>query len=179
MRSVTQIVYSLDAQLLWSVKITICQKKCTNSNHQQHKFEETVSWQQLYGANQVPLQKFKGSQPHQETLHITWNTKVHYHVKRPHPMTLSWARWIQSTFSSPNSLISISLLSSHLQGEHKVFPWLQTFITRKLGTAVAQWLRRCATNQEVASSIPDGAIGILHWCKILPIALWPWGWLSL
>ena len=27
-----------------------------------------------------------------------------------------------------------------------------------LGTAVAQWLRCCATNRKVAGSIPDGAI---------------------
>ena len=30
-------------------------------------------------------------------------------------------------------------------------------------TAVAQWLRCCATNRKVASSIPDGVIGIFHW----------------
>ena len=48
-----------------------------------------------------------------------------------------------------------------------------------LGTAVAQWLRCCATNRKVAGSIPTGVIGIFHWHKILPIALWPWGWLSL
>jgi hypothetical protein len=30
------------------------------------------------------------------------------------------------------------------------------------GTAVAQWLRYCATNQEVAGSIPNGVIGIFH-----------------
>jgi hypothetical protein len=28
---------------------------------------------------------------------------------------------------------------------------------------VAQWLRYCATSRKVASSIPDGAIGIFHW----------------
>jgi len=28
-----------------------------------------------------------------------------------------------------------------------------------LGTAVAQWLRRCATSRKVAGSIPDGASG--------------------
>jgi hypothetical protein len=27
-----------------------------------------------------------------------------------------------------------------------------------MGTAVAQWLRYCTTNQKVASSIPDGVI---------------------
>ena len=31
------------------------------------------------------------------------------------------------------------------------------------GTAVAQWLRRCATNRKVAGSIPDCVIGIFHW----------------
>ena len=31
------------------------------------------------------------------------------------------------------------------------------------GTAVAQWLRCCATNRKVAISIPDGVIGIFHW----------------
>ena len=30
------------------------------------------------------------------------------------------------------------------------------------GTAVAQWLKRCATNRKVAGSIPDGVIGIFH-----------------
>jgi len=31
-----------------------------------------------------------------------------------------------------------------------------------LGTAVAQWLRCCATNRKVAGPIPDGVIGIFH-----------------
>ena len=31
------------------------------------------------------------------------------------------------------------------------------------GAAVAQWLRRCATNRKVAGSTPDGVIGIFHW----------------
>ena len=30
-------------------------------------------------------------------------------------------------------------------------------------TAVAQWLRCCATNRTIAGSIPDGVIGIFHW----------------
>jgi len=31
-----------------------------------------------------------------------------------------------------------------------------------VGTAVVQWLRRCATNRKVAVSIPDGVSGIFH-----------------
>ena len=30
------------------------------------------------------------------------------------------------------------------------------------GTAVAQWLRCCATNRKAAGSVPDGVIGIFH-----------------
>jgi len=33
---------------------------------------------------------------------------------------------------------------------------------KTLGTAVAQWLRCCATNRKVAGSIPNGVIGIFH-----------------
>ena len=47
------------------------------------------------------------------------------------------------------------------------------------GTAVAHWLRCCVTNRKVAGSIPAGVVGIFHWQKILPIALWPWVRLSL
>ena len=36
-------------------------------------------------------------------------------------------------------------------------------VTGLLGTAVAQWLRCCATNRKVAGWIPDGVIGIFHW----------------
>ena len=31
-----------------------------------------------------------------------------------------------------------------------------------VGTAVAQWLRCCATNRKIAGSIPAGVTGILH-----------------
>ena len=48
-----------------------------------------------------------------------------------------------------------------------------------MGTAVAQWLRCCATNREVASSIQAGVSGYFIDIKILPIALWPQGRLNL
>jgi len=41
---------------------------------------------------------------------------------------------------------------------HKVL----TKSTRHSGTALAQCIRRCATNQKVAGSIPAGVIGIFH-----------------
>ena len=56
---------------------------------------------------------------------------------------------------------------------------ISVVVPSKIGTAAAQWLRCCATNRKVAGSIPAGAIGIFHWHKILPIALWSWGRLSL
>jgi len=37
-----------------------------------------------------------------------------------------------------------------------------TYLTINIGTAVAQWLRRCTTNRKVAGSIPDCVIGIFH-----------------
>ena len=40
--------------------------------------------------------------------------------------------------------------------------FLLTVLTCNRGTAVAQWLRCCATNRKVAGSIPDGVIGIFH-----------------
>ena len=50
---------------------------------------------------------------------------------------------------------------------HRVL-YLRTFrnsfekVQISLGTALAQWLRCCATNRKVAGSILDGVIGIFH-----------------
>ena len=40
--------------------------------------------------------------------------------------------------------------------------YLRILLTVWRGTAVAQWLRCCATNRKVAVSIPDGVIGNFH-----------------
>ena len=48
---------------------------------------------------------------------------------------------------------------------HKNIEFLVPFIEYLItvtGTAVAQWLRCCATNWNVAGSIPAGVIGIFH-----------------
>jgi len=51
------------------------------------------------------------------------------------------------------------LLSSH----HHCSTFIYfTYLPPPWGTAVAQWLRCCATNRKVAGSIPDGVIGIPH-----------------
>jgi hypothetical protein len=56
-------------------------------------------------------------------------------------------------------------LPVHVSKAYKNGGLLHSFLTSALdvgGTAVAQWLRCCATNRKVASSIPAGVIGILH-----------------
>ena len=47
-----------------------------------------------------------------------------------------------------------------------------THYTSGWGTAVAQWLRCCATNRKVVGSIPDGVIGIPHWHKSASWVFW-------
>ena len=62
---------------------------------------------------------------------------------------------------------------------HNLFFVYLFLVYLPMGTAAAQWLRCCATNWKVAGSIPAGVTGIFHQHKILPIALWSWGRLSL
>jgi len=82
---------------------------------------------------------------------------------------------------------STSLRSCYYWARTNQFCWKKIWcrllfnldLNTKGGTAVTQWLRRCDTNRKVAGSIPAGVIEIFHLHKILPIALWPWGRLSL
>jgi len=60
--------------------------------------------------------------------------------------------------------------SKHARVQNRYFRWCASY---KWGTAVAQWLRCCATNRKVAGSIPAGVSGFFI-DIILPIALWPW-----
>jgi hypothetical protein len=67
-----------------------------------------------------------------------------------------------------------AVLRDMIKGTLRIFPtspWDR-------GTAVAQWLRYCATNRKVAGSMPDGVLGFFI-DVILPIALWFCGRLSL
>jgi hypothetical protein len=74
-------------------------------------------------------------------------------------------RFIKCTFTwnfiiGPIKLYRIgeSVCFSVIQIGHIIFLLLILI----LGTAVAQWLGYCATNQKLAGSIPDGVIGIFH-----------------
>ena len=71
-------------------------------------------------------------------------------------VTYSWT-W-EATGDGGSTLVQSPLLS--------VIPpliFLKKNLNLKVGrTAVAQWLRCCATNRKVAGSIPDGVISIFY-----------------
>jgi hypothetical protein len=48
-----------------------------------------------------------------------------------------------------------------LEQQIKLLMWNSGQLYIAEGTAVAQWLRYCATNQKVAGSIPDGVVEFL------------------
>jgi len=50
---------------------------------------------------------------------------------------------------------------AYLRTIHNIFP-VSFYVKIYMGTAVAQWLRCCATNRKVAGSIPGDVIGIYH-----------------
>jgi len=50
-----------------------------------------------------------------------------------------------------------------INGRFKLACSIKTYTQFTWVTAVAQWLRCCATNRKVAGSIPAGVIGIFHY----------------
>ena len=74
---------------------------------------------------------------------------------------------------------NLSLYKHNMKSDTIAWGTKNVIVPEGTGTAVAQWLSCCATNRKVAGSIPAGVIGIFHLHKILPIALWRWGRLSL
>jgi len=48
------------------------------------------------------------------------------------------------------------------KGESKRRNKILAYLKNNVGTAVAQWLRFCATNRKVAGTIPAGVIGTFH-----------------
>jgi hypothetical protein len=64
--------------------------------------------------------------------------------------------YVFSEFAAPAAL--------HIDLHYNIFmleQYAEVYVIPR-GTAVAQWLRCCATNRKVAGSIPDGIIGIFH-----------------
>ena len=59
------------------------------------------------------------------------------------------------------AIISVEMCETDFYFNYNIF---QYFVMHQpcLGTAVAQWLRCCATNRKVSGSIPDGVIEIFH-----------------
>ena len=132
---------------------------------------------------------------------ICWSNKCHkfipVHIQKGGTRWRSWLRHCATSrkdaCSIPDGVIGISHWRnpSRLTGALWSTQPLTEMSTKNISlggskarwyiglTQVAQWLRRSSTNRKVAGSIPAGVIGIFHWHKILPIALWPWGRLSL
>ena len=76
---------------------------------------------------------------------------------------LNRTRWCSCIVVFERDLVRISDTLPELHENKWKIPTIYTGVWRWQETAVAQWLRCCATNRKVAGSIPDGDIGIFHW----------------
>ena len=58
---------------------------------------------------------------------------------------------------------SLYALTTTVKARQLIWTGYLARLLKPRGTAVAQWLRCCATSRKVAGSMPDGVIGIFHW----------------
>ena len=86
------------------------------------------------------------------SLHLTLCSTFEPQTKILHPLV----------FHITTLKLILTLLHSPFWGTRLHFGLFHT-LCRIQGTAVAHWLRCCATNRKVAGSIPDGVTGIFHW----------------
>jgi hypothetical protein len=95
-------------------------------------------------------------------LHIFWNggegVKLVHATDGKIPLTAD-----VSEFSSWRWKQQAQNIAKHLNETYGVIAEWVTVQRFRPGTAVAQWLRCCATNRKVTGSIPDGVTGIFHW----------------
>jgi len=75
-------------------------------------------------------------------------------------LTIFWCSFL--CFSSTLLSVVTSLVFYYLTFSPNFVTHYTFHVLLILGPAVAQWLRRCATNRKVAGSIPDGFIGVFH-----------------
>ena len=78
--------------------------------------------------------------------------------------------WLPCQLRAPPASYFLTLSHINCGGRKKIWRAFSVasflvflYVSCLVGTAVAQWLRCCATNPKVAVSIPDGVFGIFHW----------------
>ena len=96
------------------------------------------------------------------TAQISWNRRqLGVYPYTVYCVTSNFCDWIQKCTVICDSSYYVPLIvasSSENYGRRK-----KCSVPSHGGTAVAQWLRCCTTNQRVAGPIPDGVTGIFHW----------------
>ena len=96
-----------------------------------------------------------------EIINIAWHCENKYHLDQIFPLhdvlchLQSWLIFVCK--------YSVCKCSRWLFDLCQSFGMIIPILPFSVGTAVAQWLRCCATNRKIAGSITDGVIGIFHW----------------